>query len=67
MFTYRDIERALKVLDDLEGISFVPPLYERITCVTSTGDTAWMYLGLDLERYTSGQDPKVTNGIWLQE
>jgi gamma-glutamylcyclotransferase (GGCT)/AIG2-like uncharacterized protein YtfP len=67
MFTYQDIDQALEVLDELEGISSEPPEYERVSWVTNTGASVWVYLGLDYERYSAGQDPKVPDGNWFQD
>lgn len=68
MYTYDDIDRALIPLDELEGLDTIPPLYERITTVTSLGEKVWIYLGKDLERYNSGNGATiVSNGVWSPE
>jgi gamma-glutamylcyclotransferase (GGCT)/AIG2-like uncharacterized protein YtfP len=68
MYTFDDIDQALIPLDWLEGLDMNPPLYERITSITNTGEMVWMYLGKDLERYKCGDGATiVSNGIWLPE
>jgi gamma-glutamylcyclotransferase (GGCT)/AIG2-like uncharacterized protein YtfP len=67
-YRYEDIERALPVLDALEGVHCEPPEYYRVQvrCQPS-GEVAWVYLYRDLARLASESARRVESGNWQPE
>ncbi len=64
--TYTDIDRALELLDGLEGVSLVPPLYNRITTtVYPDEETVWVYEYSFSPHYLESTTTSlVESGIW---
>lgn len=65
-YRYEDIERALAVLDVLEGVQCQPPEYYRlqVRCQPS-GELAWVYLYSDPARLTRAR--RIASGNWQPE
>ena len=65
LLTYEDIEYALQVLDELEGVHESPPLYERIlVTVFPQKKKAWVYTYCNTERCKLQSAELITSGVW---
>ena len=65
VFTFEKIEQALPFLDELEGLHWTPPEYERIkTKAYPLGEEVWAYLYLDEERLAEPGAKRLKEGLW---
>ena len=63
--TYSDIEMALELLDELEGVNLAPPLYNRIlTTAYPDGESVWVYTYAFPARFSESTATLVESGVW---
>ena len=65
IYTYEDMTAALPFLDELEGTSFTPPLYNRVLVTTQPqGKEVWVYIYGNTDRCFLPTATKVESGVW---
>jgi gamma-glutamylcyclotransferase (GGCT)/AIG2-like uncharacterized protein YtfP len=65
LYTYKDINKALIHLDELEGIYLSPPEYERVEVIAQpSGKMVWVYLFLNQDRLAKETAVRLEHGIW---
>lgn len=68
IITYSDISKAMPYLDELEGTSMEPPLYNRVlTIAQPQGTPVWVYVYGRPERCRQPSARRVASGNWSPE
>jgi gamma-glutamylcyclotransferase (GGCT)/AIG2-like uncharacterized protein YtfP len=66
--TYEDINYALSVMDELEGIDDTPPLYRRVlTRILPSHDLCWVYVYANEERCHQASARLMPDGVWTPQ
>ena len=68
IYTYKNIDKALVHLDELEGLHLQPPEYERVITIAKPGEKrVWVYLFLNQARLEKEGAVRLESGVWAPQ